>query len=527
MTRVAKTKTATRTKAKNAIRKTSTTRKKTIRLSEKTRSKRRNTSAPRDGVEVITGSAVKIANLQAGLRRVRARYDAAQTTQENSKLWANADGLSALAANSRDVRRTLRQRSRYEVANNSYAIGIAQTLANDTIGTGPRLQIRTDNDDIDAMLEMRWQEWVEDIGLESKLWTMRFAKFEDGEAFALMMTNNASRNKVKLDLRLVEADQISTPTFELEDPKAVDGIRFDDFGNPSEYHILRSHPGDPYYSGSTYDFDKVAAANVLHYFRTSRPGQKRGIPEVTSAIPLFAQLRRYTLAVIAAAEVAADFSLVIQSTGGANAAPPQALDAMDTVALERRMATILPEGWVLGQAKPEQPTTTYGEFKRQIITEIARSLNVPYNIAAGDSSSYNYASGRLDHQMYFKALEVERALIRRFILEPLFRAWFEEAVRITGLLPQPLRQIGVKMRREWLWDGDEHVDPLKEATAEEIQLRSRTKSYAEVYGQRGRDWQTEMKQLAKEQELMKKLGLAVVASPAKTTDPVSKEQDDG
>ena len=52
---------------------------------------------------------------------VRARYDAAQTTVENAKHWAMADALSADGAASADVRRKLRQRARYEVANNSYA----------------------------------------------------------------------------------------------------------------------------------------------------------------------------------------------------------------------------------------------------------------------------------------------------------------------------------------------------------------------------------------------------------------------
>ena len=73
--------------------------------------------------------------------RVRGRYDAAATTDENRRHWANADLLSANAANSPQVRKTLRSRARYEVANNSYARGIVSTLANDCIGTGPRLQM--------------------------------------------------------------------------------------------------------------------------------------------------------------------------------------------------------------------------------------------------------------------------------------------------------------------------------------------------------------------------------------------------
>jgi len=68
---------------------------------------------------------------------VRAKFDSAQTTADNRRHWANADGLSADAAASPGVRRILRNRARYEVANNSYARGIVLTLANDVIGKGP------------------------------------------------------------------------------------------------------------------------------------------------------------------------------------------------------------------------------------------------------------------------------------------------------------------------------------------------------------------------------------------------------
>ena len=67
-------------------------------------------------------------------RIIRARFDAAQTTHDNARHWAAADHLSADMEASPDVRRTLRTRSRYEVANNSYAKGLVQMLANDCKG---------------------------------------------------------------------------------------------------------------------------------------------------------------------------------------------------------------------------------------------------------------------------------------------------------------------------------------------------------------------------------------------------------
>ncbi len=91
------------------------------------------------------------------LRVLRGRYDAAVTSDDNRRHWMNADGLSADAANSSDVRRILRNRARYEIANNSYAKGIVLTLANDVIGTGPRLQMLTEDAEANRRIERMFE----------------------------------------------------------------------------------------------------------------------------------------------------------------------------------------------------------------------------------------------------------------------------------------------------------------------------------------------------------------------------------
>jgi capsid protein len=103
------------------------------------------------------------------VRLVRARYDAAATNADNRRHWANADSLSANAANSPAVRRVLRDRARYEVANNSYARGIVVTLANDTIGTGPRLQMLTEDAEANRRIEQEFARWSKVVGVAKKL----------------------------------------------------------------------------------------------------------------------------------------------------------------------------------------------------------------------------------------------------------------------------------------------------------------------------------------------------------------------
>jgi lambda family phage portal protein len=452
--------------------------------------------------------------------KLQARYDAAQTTAENIKHWAMADALSADSAATAEVRKKLRERSRYEVANNSYAKGIVLTLANDCIGTGPRLQLLTNNAGMNRRVETAFSEWSKAISLPEKLRTMRMAKSTDGEVFAVLTDNPGIDSPVMLDVQLIEAERVASPVMSLlPTTSEVDGIHLDAWGNPHLYTILRQHPGD--LASWNLQYDHVPAAAVVHWFRTDRPGQHRGIPEITPALPLFAQLRRYTLAVIAAAETAADFAAVLFTDSPANG-EAQPLDPMDVVELEKRMATVLPDGWRLGQIEAQQPATGYAEFKREILNEIARCLNLPYNIAACNSSGYNYASGRLDHQTYYKSIRVEQAHLAEAVLDRIFTAWINEAMLTRELsLLRTMRNVP----HQWFFDGTEHVDPAKEANAQATRLTSNTTTLAAEYARQGKDWEVELRQRAKEKKLMIELELTEESRPAIEEDNEENDTD--
>ncbi|MEG1880407.1 MAG: phage portal protein, partial [Oscillospiraceae bacterium] len=269
-------------------------------------------------------------------RRVNAKYDAAQTNADNVRHWSASDGLSADMATAFEVRKTLRERSRYEVNNNSYAKGLVQMLANDTIGTGPRLQMLTADEKINSKVESDFQQWAECVRLSGKLRTMRMVRCQDGEVFAIIATNPKVKSNVKIDLMLVEADRITDNTYNLRDlsrENIIDGIKYDDYGNPISYRVLKYHPGD-YTVFKPDDVMTISAEYMIHVFLQDRPGQHRGVPEITAALPLFAQLRRYNSAVLSAAEAAASFAAVLYTD-----APPdgetEALEPLDTVPLER------------------------------------------------------------------------------------------------------------------------------------------------------------------------------------------------
>jgi capsid protein len=249
---------------------------------------------------------------------------------------------------------------------------------------------------------------------------------------------------------------------------------------------------------------------------------------VSPSLPLFANLRRYTLAVVAAAETAANHAGVMQTTVPPNGEASE-VEAGATLTIERNQMTALPEGWTLSQMKAEQPTGTYGEFKHEIINEAARPLNMPFNIAAGNSSGYNYSSGRLDHQTYFKSVGIEQDDLEIEALDRIFDAWIAEAILIEGYLPQAARAVGMEFDHEWFWDGVGQLDEVKSATAQEKRLANLTSTLADEYAREGKDWETAVEQIAREDKKLSDLGITRQrAAPAQqpAAVPAGTEPDD-
>jgi capsid protein len=95
------------------------------------------------------------------------------------------------------------------------------------------------------------------------------------------------------------------------------------------------------------------------------------------------------------------------------------------------------------------------------------------------------------------------------VLDRVLRAWFDEAILVSELLPRWMRTTAFRdLDHQWFWDGQEHVDPAKEANAQATRLENHTTTLAYEYARQGRDWESELRQRAKEVALMRQLGLS-------------------
>lgn len=449
-------------------------------------------------------------------RRVAARYDNAHTTPENQRHWVGTDFLSAKSANDVNTRRRLRSRSRYECSNNPYLYGVVVGNADDLVGTGPTLQVQTDDPAYNRAVERVFNEWAAEVDLVEKVRTCKLARSIDGEGFLLLKTAESLEHPVKLYPVDVEADQVTAlAPADLSD-LWVDGLVLDPVTErPTHYHVLARHPGDHWLPGlNPLATAKVAAANVVHWTPKLRPGQVRGVPVFTPSLDLFTEMRAFRKAVVRAAETAADFSVVLTQELGAayegldedgSGAPNDGLKPFSRTPITRGMFTALPPGAKMQQMAAAHPATTYEMFQEKCLGEAVRPMAYPLNLALGSSQKFNFSSARLDHINYRSMLGVERAECERVVLNKVWRAWWEEAVR-EGAVPA---WNGLKAPPVvWHWPGFEPLDPVADATADSTRIAAGMLTWQEFWARRGRDWRDVLVQLAEEKKAIEKLGLA-------------------
>lgn len=432
--------------------------------------------------------------------QILARFDNARNTADTASLFRNVDSLAITTALSPGVRKTVRERARYVVANCPYAKNMLDIFVTHVVGpwatvTFPRGRV---SESLRDRVSEAFDAWAVATGFWPKVKTLLRAKITDGEAFAMLVTDKAvvkNGNAVTLNVKPIECDRVESYTEMVTRENEFDGIRFDENGHPLEYRILKYHPGD-YRALRNYRRagDWVKAANVIHYFDVLRPEQVRGISDFVSALDIPALQKSYRSSVVDSAINAASISGVLQTDQ-----VPECFDDDDTsigkcamdikpntsFQAQRGALVTLPEGWKLQQLNAEQPTSLYDGFVRSLIAEMAACLSMPVNIAMSDSSQHNFASAKLDHMTYGDKIADVRAALSVDILDRVFFAWLDE---YAARNPMDAETFAALHRTEWLFTERGNSEVMKDASADNTRLGNGTTTLDIICSKSGRDW---------------------------------------
>lgn len=453
--------------------------------------------------------------------RLLGGYDAAERTVENRKHWGKvARDVTPSVTNTPEVRRKLRLAAEYEFMNNCYCKGMVSTLARDTIGiVGPKLQMMTVDKDVNTKIETDWKRWgeSEEVMLVEKLALLDESRRLDGESYLVFNTDTSTKEvRETLNINVIGTRRVTNTAYLY--PQQKGDIIYDDGVN---YNIKTGRvesfdvSNDILQVGTPLEVVNIKPSFMKQWFRPRRPEQIRGVCEIAASLPLFSFLRRYTLAVIGSAEFAASMAGVLETAAtpsGDTATVPEFTE----IPFVRNTLLSLPEGWKANAFKGEQPTNTYSGFVDCVLREIGRVLDIPFGIVAGDSSRYNYSSARLDYRGYDDSVSFDRRCLVIRVVDPTFSEWLKEFLVKHKDIATLIRSNN-DTYHNWRFSGRAPIDPLKEARADEVRLATLTTTLAEVYGDRGQDWEEALEQRQKEGQKLKDLGIILpeaIASPS-------------
>jgi lambda family phage portal protein len=431
----------------------------------------------------------------------------------------------------------LRAWSRQLVRDNAYAWGVVDTIVSSVVGCGIGVESLYEPEsgfDASALNEARdktWREWSEycDItgqySFDELQMIVQREIVEAGECLVHMVTvprdHNGIYRPVPFALELIEADRLAADkdTYAIArtgNIRIVRGVELDDVGRPVGYWIYPDHPNSPY-TPHQWAPIRIDARNILHLFRRDRIGQSRGVSWFAPVVSWLRDMGVYLDNELQASAIASCFVAAIKTeTPLSMNNVPDGLDAVDADGnpydyIQPGQILNLRPGESLESANPGRPNSSAEPWIALMLRGIAVGTGLSYEIVARDFSQTNYSSNRASQ------LEDRRRFRRwqKYLINNLCRpVWdrFCDAAALAGrsefptmveLLDDRRKYAGVEFQTPtWEW-----VDPTAEQSAAENSIRAFQSTYQAELAGKGANWRAVFKQRAKEERLLKSLGL--------------------
>ena len=457
-------------------------------------------------------------------------YTGASTTKRSLEGWqaGNGDSDSSVLP---DLP-LLRQRSRDLLRNCALAAGVIHTVCTHVVGTGLQLQVRIDRSRL-GLSDTAADAWAANTEREFALWAdspecsltrnLTFSDcqelvfrshLESGDCFVLLPTIPRAGCPYDLRLQIIEADRVSNTDYTPDSAILAGGVQKDSFGAPIAYHILESHPGSSNNAAQKATWKIIPAygkqsgrRNVLHLYRSLRPGQTRGLPYLAPVLESFKQLEAYCNAEVMAAVVSALLTVFVKTPEGDSGLARIARSPHDKgYSLGNGTVVNLAEGEEVSTVAPGRPNAAFDPFVQALLRQIGVALELPFEVLIKHfTASYSAARAALLEAGYF--FTARRAWLAQHFCQAVYEEWLMHAIclgRISapGFLSGDPALKAAYCGAVWIGNAFGQIDPLKEIAAAKGRIELGVSSLArEAASLSGIDWETELHQQVKEKRL--------------------------
>jgi lambda family phage portal protein len=438
-------------------------------------------------------------------RLTKVQFELATGNSINSDLAAYGDSL--------------RKRCAF-IARHPMIDDVIETHIADCIGEdGPLLQCVTANAEYKKTFEAAWWDWWMDCDLNGQLPgpdMMRMwwrSLFVNGN-FLFQFTNRDDAEGVKLAINNISPERLETPFNRTTDYYTVLGVKRDKYGKPLAYYVRRPETNTGIVPQ---EWDELPAADMIHFFKVCEVGQAQGVPILAPILGSIADLRQFDGYVLEAAKMAAMLGVLLKASNFNT--QPQTVDTSTMADIESGMIATLPPGYEPFQINPQQPGANYIDYRHDLQRDAGRIIGMPLMKVNKDASKHNYSSARYDDQQYNRRNTTFEGAIGRRVLTPIVRKWMVEA-RLKGIIPPATPP---DMYFEWIWPKPVHVDPKKEADAQEVRLRIGVSNRAMECAANGDDSADVLNQCIAEKPLLEQAGIGQI--PQQKEPPNANSED--
>lgn len=360
-------------------------------------------------------------------------------------------------------------------------------------------QARTGNPGLNKLLETRVKEWSEPdkfdalhiMNRQNFVRTMESCRTLDGDILVMKLRDG--------HIQAIESDRIRNPDNSTSSNNWNNGVEVDDAGIIKTYGIWKR---------TKYGvvFDKNVSASVCFPLFAYRPrfDSVRGISPLAPAINSFVDLGDSITYALSKMKLSQLFGLVFTRNSGA---PLGVVTPNDPATPAEGYSVDFKKGPVLLNLRPgdeakflesQTPSQEFQNFVGVTIPMCLKALDIPYSFY--DESYTNYSGARQALLQYESSADVKRLDIIAFLNR--WTAWRMSVGVLDGEIPP-----SIPFLFEWVPTGLPWIDPLKESSANMLEVGLGTKSRTMVCKERGYEFDDVLAELIDENTKLESAGM--------------------
>jgi lambda family phage portal protein len=471
----------------------------------------------------LIDKAVAFLNPQGAVDRLVARQKLVNFSYDAVKYNRERKGPSSLSGaedyRSNYDRVELMKRARDLAENVGLVRSILMKFASHT-AANISYQARTENPEVNTDVEAYWAEWWDRCDLTTRhtgstlMQVAMMSMLRDGD-FLIVLVRDKDGN---LKIQGIEADRLGDPFRTYTSLDLIGGIHIDrNTGAPTAYDIFNRSIGDFYTYQAT-----IPSSQAFHLFDPLRIDQYRGVSAFHTAINDCTDIYDIINFEKMSARLASSQSGIVKRNNN-NASDLSSLTNDEdvngnTIKLEAiqsgKISYLEPGEDIVFPDGPSRPSGAFAEFHKILLRNICLGLGIPYSFAV-DPSAMSGPTARLEMQQAGRTFRRYQKLLDDKVLRPIKNIVIADAVS-RGLIEN---NVGSRTTKGiFNFGANVSIDLGRESASAISEFKTGLRTAADIYAERGQDFESAMRQRAIEAKLVKDLANEYDVTPDTISD---------